>query len=299
MKITFIIASLDREKDLQNCINSIERAYEKRKNIKTEIEVLIVFQNNQKNNFIRTKYPEFTNFYYIEEKGLARARNFAIKKSSGDYLVFLDDDATIKDNFIEILSNNSFLNKGIAFCGRIINPEDGVPFTRFFYNNSEKYLNRFDFRYFMGSAHVLSKKVFEKAGYYDENFGIGSKYRGAEESDLFFRLKKINENIIYIPELIFYHPFSYEVLLSKSFNYSYALGSMLTKQIFSDKMNFAVYILIFLNTLVIRLFRILQKTIFFSNANIREVNCRYHLSVLKGTLAGITDFIINHWRNKK
>ena len=288
MKISFIIPSVDRDQELQQCIASIENAYEYSKEI--PIEILVVFQNTQQNKNICTRYPGITTYYYINEKGLSVARNYGIKKSNGEYLVFLDDDATVKEDFLYTLSRNIILNNANAFCGRIYDPTRNVFFSELFHNKIKSKLNRFDFRYFMGSAHILSKKVIEEIGYYDERFGAGSQYPGAEESDVFFRLKAYNEKIYYLPELIFFHRFPDDISPLKIYDYSYAIGAVLIKNSILDKPHSFIYFIIIFEIILKASIRVLQTKLSPRFMQKRNARYQYYL-VLKGLLKGIISFI--------
>lgn len=288
MRISFIVASVDRDQELQQCITSIEKAYEYRQEI--PIEILVVIQKTKQKKDLKIRYPEIITFYYIDKIGLSVARNFAIEKCKGDYLIFIDDDATIKEDFIDILLKNIMTFKKVnAFCGRLIDPVQNIPFSKLFHNNNIKILRRFDFRYFMGSAHVLSREVIKKIGCYDERFGVGSKYYGSEESDIFFRLMIANEQVIYLPDLIFYHPIPVAPP-RYVYNYHYAVGAMLTKNCVNDKAYFPLYCLIVLETTMKAFVRILQKMLL--RGIYKEKDERYHYSSsLRGTFRGIKDFI--------
>lgn len=291
MKISFIIASVDRDKELQHCIASIEEAHEHNPSI--PIEILVIIQGAKQKKKILLRSPEITFFYYIDNMGLSVARNFAIDRSKGDYLVFIDDDASIKEDFLDILTKKTTeYNKINAFCGRILDTVGSVPFSPIFRNTIIKSLKRNDYQYFMGSAHVLSKGVFRKIGCYDERFGAGAKYYGSEESDMFFRLKHHGEKVIYLPELVFYHPINSSISELKCFNYSFAVGAMLTKQMFLDikclhSYLFIISIIVFKSSL-----RTVQ-TIFFPKS-IESKNARYrYKTVLKGILMGVCNYISN------
>ena len=287
-KISFIIASVDRDQELQQCVTSIEKAHEYRRDI--SIEILVVIQKAKQKKNIRIEYPDITTVYYIDQLGLSVARNFAIAKSVGDFLVFLDDDASVSVDFIDVLSRKFSDYKDInAFCGRLIDPVQQLPFSRLFSNTKVKKLRRIDFQYFMGSAHVLSRKILQKIGTYDERFGVGSTYYGSEESDIFFRLKAANEPVIYMPDLVFFHAIPV-VPSSYVYNYSYAVGAMLTKHCLRDKVYFYVYLFIVLKTLTKSSIRILQKFLFKDRYTHKDE--RYHYgAVLRGTLDGIRAFI--------
>ncbi len=289
-KISFIIASIDRDQALQKCISSIEKAHEYKKDI--PFEILVVIQKTKQKKDILVLYPENTAVYYIDEIGLSLARNFAIEKSEGDYLVFIDDDAAVKKDFIEVLSKRiTGYNKVNAFCGRLIDSVQNMPFSHLFRNNNVKELKRFDYQYFMGSGHVLSREVIKLIGCYDQRFGVGAKYYGSEESDIFFRLKAANQRVIYLPDLIFFHPIPV-MAGSYVYKYAYAIGAVLTKSCINDKACFIIYCVIVFKITVKAFIRILQKMFFKGIYKEKDEKCHYS-SLLSGTFMGIKDFVHN------
>lgn len=290
LKISFVVASVDRDVQLQECIDSIENAHDYRPNF--PIEILVVFQKVKQKKEISTRFPELTAFYYIDKMGLSVARNFAIAKSTGEYLVFIDDDAMVDKDFIEALSKNIVRHDKVnAFCGRIIDPIRDLPFSPLFSNNSIKKLGYLDYQYFMGSAHVLSRKVLDRIGCYDERFGVGSKYFGSEESDIFFRLKAANEQVLYLPDLMFFH---YLPTVPKSYvyKYAYAFGAVLTKHMIDDKAHFIAYCLIAFQRTIKAFIRSIQQILF--RGRYKMMGDKYHYtSVIKGTYDGIRSYLKN------
>ncbi len=288
IKFSFIIATVDRDDQLRKCLFSIEKAQENSREI--PIEILVVIQKAKQKKQISLKFPELSSFYYIDKSGLSAARNFAIAKSRGDYLVFLDDDAAVKEDFINILAKRAMEYKSVnAFCGRLINPLDEKPFSLLFYNKRVKRLKRINYQYFMGSAHVLSRVVLKKIGCYDERFGVGSRYYGSEETDIFFRLKAAGEKVLYLPDLIFFHP----VTASSAdyrYKYAYAVAAMITKNCINDKLFSPIYCFIILERMIKSSIRILQKII-FKGIYIKKDDEYHYLAVLRGSFMGIKDFI--------
>jgi len=296
MKISFIIASVDRNKQLGECIRSIEKAHEYSRDI--PIEILVVIQKVKQKIEIPIHYPDFTFFFYIDKIGLSVARNFAIAKSSANYFVFLDDDAAVKEDFIYVFGKKIKEYSGInAFCGRLTDISRNIPFSVLFGDGDPKKLRRWNYQYFMGSGHVLGKEVIEKIGLYDERFGVGAKYYGSEESDIFFRLKADKEQVIYLPELNFYHP----VISASSdyvYKYSYGFGAVLVKNCINDKAYFFVYCFIFLGRTVKVFIRILQKLIL--KGMYEEKDKKYHYSsVLRGMFKGLNDFVVKEFLSPK
>lgn len=291
IKFSFIVVSADRQAYLERCISSIGIAHDKVKS--PNIEILVIFNCAKSSNpSIDSKYRNLVNLYYVKETGLAWARNFGINQSKGNFLVFLDDDAAIKEDFLGVLSKSISIVGAKAFCGKIIDPIKNQFYSKCFSDSNCKFLNRLQFRYFMGSAHVLKKSIIEKIGFYDEEFGVGAKYPAAEDSNIFFRLKQQDERIVYLPELIFYHPINSVTSELKCFNYSYAVGAMLTKQIFLDSKHSLIYIFIITEIIFKSFLRTLQTVFFLKSIETKNARFRFR-SVLMGTLKGVYDYIKN------
>ena len=129
-------------------------------------------------------------FRYIvapENLGVSRGRNYAIRLSRSPILVFLDDDALVR--------NNNALPAISAIFDE--DPAIGIAaFKIYYYSSGELQVNafphkrfaerkdrrHFDTAYFSGAAHAIRRSVFGEAGFYPENF-----FYGMEEYDLSYR----------------------------------------------------------------------------------------------------------------
>lgn len=292
MKVSFIIPSVDRITELQNCILSVERAYDRKKEANINIEIIVVFNGVRRMaSSLNMQYPLFTYVFYIDEKNVSKARNFGIMKSSGEYLIFIDDDAAISENFLDVLYDNILNKKEVnAFYARILDPLNKDPFTHIYEVAEAKYLSYFDYLYSGGTSLVLARSVLDEIGLYNEQFGPGGKYPAAEESDLFFRMIQAKKKILYLPELVILHPVIADSSSNKVYNYSYAIGAMLTKQIFYNPSKALLYSLIILTVAVKSGIRSLQNVLL--PETIKEKNKRFkYASVLNGTLKGVVDYI--------
>src|SRR3989339_758797 len=286
MRITFIFASMSYEKGIKECVDSI--LYASGLCSEPETEIICVFQG------INEKRPFFENnksvkSHYLSEFGLARARNHGIKNSSGDYMVFIDDHASVDKSFIEQLKNTIKLYAADAYGGRILDPITGVSFTPASNNNSAIKLSRARFRYFMGSSHIISRMAIEKIGYYDENFGRGSKFFGAEESDMFFRLINAGFSVYFIPGLIFYHKVYFHEKPDMVIEYSAAVSAMLTKNLLA-RPSLLPFFIYFNAILLLKNIIYLGLSIFITHY--AEKNIKYHFyAVINGTIKGIFSYI--------
>lgn len=289
MRYSFIVLAVDRYKDLQNCVASLEKAHEFNRDI--DIEILVIFEGEgDKKKFIQVKYPNLFKFYTIKGIGLSEARNIGIKKSEGEYLIFLDDDARVKEDILQALSVNLTKNEAGAFCGRLLDPSDNSLFPSFPWTSQITDLGWFSSESFRGSNIILKRKVIEEVGFFDERFGSGQRYYGAGDSDMFFRLKQNKEKVFYLPDVVIYHQIPHYLPYSKVFNYFYARGAVFAKQIINDKSRFLIYAVYILDILTKSLLRLVQRFLLPNTATV-EIKGFSHKAAFCGTIKGIIDYL--------
>ncbi len=219
MKVSVIIITYNRKKDLKECINSI------RKQNKKPDEIIVVDNNSGDNTeeiFKRKENLDIKYFKLKENLGVAGGRNFGIKKAKGEILVFIDDDA--------LLEPNDALNKIIKKFEE--NKDIGVltfQVKNFFTKNilreefphKNKSLNpntEFETTYFIGAGHAIRKEVLEKTGLYPEDY-----FYGMEELDLSFRILDEGYKILYYPKVIVWHKKSPKGRISDNKKWIYML----------------------------------------------------------------------------
>lgn len=288
MKYSFIIPSVDRQEALARCLASIDQACKAAKAL--AVEIIIVFNGVEKEGIVLANegLKDKLSVYYIDKMGVSLARNLGIRKSKGDYLIFLDDDATINSDFLSILDQCVRRNNIPLFYGRILNPENNLPFVDLYNLKTSKYLNCFDYFHSGGTSLVAKKSAIEAVGLYDERFGPGGKYFAAEETDLFFRLLRGGHKMFYCPELIIYHPVCEETHPEKAYKYSYSIGATLARQFAGDKVHSYIYLFIMSKIIFKSFLRTVQ--CFLLPGLFRRKNRRFHYAkVLTGTIMGWRD----------
>ncbi|MBC7540400.1 MAG: glycosyltransferase [Bacteriovorax sp.] len=99
MKFSIIIVTFNRKKALTECLQSICA-----QSLKIPHEVIIILNGDigylekYKSNF-----RQF-NFIHIPQTTSANARNIAIKKAHGEYILFLEDDCILPSNYFQNIS---------------------------------------------------------------------------------------------------------------------------------------------------------------------------------------------------
>jgi cellulose synthase/poly-beta-1,6-N-acetylglucosamine synthase-like glycosyltransferase len=144
--------------------------------------------------------------------GPAQKRNMAIRDAKSEILVFIDDDAYPKEDFLKILGADFENGEIIAVGGPAVTPKESKFWQRvsgatFLSSLSGGFPERYrpigkkKFVADWPSVNLsIRKKVFEELG------GFGGDYWPGEDTKLGFDLlSKKNLRILYDPELIVYH----------------------------------------------------------------------------------------------
>ena len=117
--ISFVIPTYKRKKELKECIDSIlNQTY-------SNYEIIIVDDNSpdQTDKFVKKEYSKHNNIKYFKNetnKGPSYNRKFGFGKTSGQYIIFCDDDDFYIDSLfleraISLLDNKKDISL-ISFC---------------------------------------------------------------------------------------------------------------------------------------------------------------------------------------
>ncbi len=150
----------------------------------------------------------FLYFDAPENLGVAKGRNYALKKGSASILIMLDDDAILqnKDCLVNLLKEFELNNTE--------RPKAIVSFKVLYYDNLQMQVNAlphkhfkeykdksfFETYYYAGGAHAIKREVIEKLGCYPDNF-----FYGMEEYDLSYRILDAGYSIVYSDKIIMLH----------------------------------------------------------------------------------------------
>lgn len=189
VNISVIIAVYQRADELKELLQSLSRQHFK------NFEVIVVDDGspNKLENVVNS-FSELLNikYFYKENSGAGRSRNYGMERAAGNYFIFLDSDTITPENYMETVrkelnenyadafggpdaadENFSDLQKAISFSMTSFLTTGGI-------RGGKKHVGKFQPRSFnMG----ISKKAFEKTG------GFGN-LRIGEDPDLSMRIWK-------------------------------------------------------------------------------------------------------------
>ena len=197
--VSYIVITKDRRDDLMNVLNSI---YEQDYNPK---EVIVV-DNNSEKDFSTVFKHRFKNLHWIrldENSGVPAARNIGIEASSGEFLIFLDDDAYFKnsDSTTMIVERFRMQESLSVISFQVLHPQTGhISLKEVPAIDKEVSVDEFECTYFAGGACAVRKEVLDATGLFSEEF-----FFTCEELDLSMRILAKGGKIIYFPQVEIYH----------------------------------------------------------------------------------------------
>ncbi|NDW09982.1 glycosyltransferase family 2 protein [Dysgonomonas sp. 520] len=239
-KLSVIFCTYNRDKYIYKAIKSVvDQDYNPDK-----YEVLLINNNStdRTERICKQAILDFSgvDIRYFDEtnQGLSYARNRGIEESKGDIIVFVDDDATVfEPDYLSSIDRFFDNHPQAGACGGPIIPvyEKAKPSWLSHYTEQliggalymGKKTKPFENGKFPGGGNsAYRKEVFQKYGLFNVNLGRkGSGLIGAEEKDLYDRLRKGNVQFFYLPEMGIYHYISEKKLTFNHFReLTYSIG---------------------------------------------------------------------------
>lgn len=217
--VSIIIPFKDKVDYLKRCVNSITK-YTK----ETRYEILLVSNNSKEKETFEyldslKKHPHIQIITYDSPFNFAAINNFAAKKSSGSYLLFLNNDTeVITENWLHYLLMNAQREEIGCVGAKLLYPDGtiqhagvilgltgmaGHVFARLPENQWTNFgLDSWSRNYLAVTAACLmiSKEKFNQVKGFDENFTICGN-----DIDLCLRVYKQGYRNLYIPNVRLYH----------------------------------------------------------------------------------------------
>jgi GT2 family glycosyltransferase len=214
-KVSIIIPTKDNGFLLRRCLRSIEY------NTDYENYEIIIIDNNSKKNETKQflKSLPYKVISYNENFNFSKMNNVAVSNSSGEYLLFLNDDteALMPKWLSEMVSvcqqkdvgavgakliyrTNKIQHAGMVFLknGFFFHPFDHEPFQS---NTQFNFINLMrECSSVTGACLLTKREIFEHVSGFDEQFDV---FYG--DSDLCFKIRELGFKIIYTPQAVLRH----------------------------------------------------------------------------------------------
>ncbi len=187
--ITFYVPTLNSEKTIKNCLESILAIT---KNI-----VMVDSGSTDGTINIAKKYS----IKLLKSKNLANGRNVALNDCRTKYIAYIDSDVIIKKDWLEKIM--PFAKKDVAgINGRLVEKyQEYLPDSwRAFHLSQDWGDKAISPEFLFGSNVLFQKDALEKAGGFDEKYGTNY-----EDVDISLRLKSANYKLAHCPDALCYH----------------------------------------------------------------------------------------------
>lgn len=192
MKIEILMATMNKES-----INDINC-----NNKKILTDILIINQANKE----AEENVENKRMLTFNERGSSKSRNRALQNATGEICIIADDDVSYVDNYQEIILNAFNNNEDADIITFQVMSEDGCPMK----DNYMREESRHNFLTIMKCCSIeiafRREKVTSVGLSFDEEFGLGSKYRIHDDNIFLHDALKSGLKIQYIPIPIVIHP---------------------------------------------------------------------------------------------
>ena len=197
IKVSVIVPVYNVEDYLEKCLDSLVNQTLK------EIEIIVVNDGSPDNSgkIIEKYAKKYKNIkaYTKENGGLSDARNYGIKKASGEYLVFIDSDDYIDETMLEKMYQKAIQeNLDIVVCNSI-NVYDNN--TTIEIKSNLNYSSN-PIKNYLISAPMACTRIYKKELFDNIEFKKGIYY---EDLELTPKLVKYTKKIDFIDEGLYYY----------------------------------------------------------------------------------------------
>jgi glycosyltransferase involved in cell wall biosynthesis len=168
---------------------------------------------------LAAEYPDHEVIPSKFSKGLSGARNTGIEHATGDVVVFLDDDARARPQWLETLLA-SYDDESVAGVGGLVLadwsppgrpawlPEEFLWVVGCSYRGQPEV--KAEVRNPIGANMSFRRSAFDRAGLFDSSVGrtfVSSRPLGCEETEFSIRLRRLSPGarIVYEPRAVVYH----------------------------------------------------------------------------------------------
>ncbi|MFC4477160.1 glycosyltransferase family 2 protein [Flavobacterium chungangensis] len=201
-KISVAICTYNRPLLLERCIESVLT-----QNTNYEYEIIVIDNDAKKTaQEIVQKYKARVHYYFQPLKGLSYARNMAVSKATGEFLLFIDDDEYADQNWLKNMINCQKKYKADVVLGKVIYeiPEHFPSYIKksLFFRRKNRITgeNAGINEGYTGNT-LVRRKLFELR---NPSFLEQFNHTGGEDSDFFNFLLSRQAKIIFSNEAIIY-----------------------------------------------------------------------------------------------
>lgn len=207
-EVSIVLAAYNALEYTRACLSSIQEF--------TSIPYELVLVNNGSTDGTASYFDSFHNavvLHHPQNMGFSFGFNQGMKACSGDYLVIINNDCIVSENWLENMLACAQSDPAIGMVGPRGNRINGIQRVEKEFNDLQHFhqfartFNRpnpgkwFKVRKLVGFCLLIKRKVLDKVGYFDENYGIGTH----EDRDYSIRVRLAGFEMACAGDVIVYH----------------------------------------------------------------------------------------------
>jgi GT2 family glycosyltransferase len=176
-------------------------------------EVIVVDQSDARHLQLAERPPATTTrlrYLWEPARGLSRARNTGIAASTGDVLLFIDDDVLLPAAWFEtIVGALTEAGPRAVVTGRVLAGEPEIPGgfapSLILDNRPQVFEGRPGRDVLSSMTMAMYRSVFDEVGEFDVRLGVGSRFPSSEDNDFGYRLLEAGYTIVFDPDVVVFH----------------------------------------------------------------------------------------------
>ena len=211
MHINVIVATRNRSANLRDLLEGLLRCDVP---LSLQWDVWIIDNNSTDDTpqivqFLATRHPNRIHYRSESAQGKSFALNRGIRESSGDVVIFTDDDCIPDVHWIENIGREFSTRPDLGIVGGRIelhNPLD-KPLTIRTWRDRRVLSSASELFFFIAGCNMAVRRdVLTSVGEFDTGLGPGSpKDTVAEDPDFIYRALRMGTRIEYVPDVLVYH----------------------------------------------------------------------------------------------
>lgn len=204
LQLSIIIPVYNRPDEIDELLESLARQTD------NDFEIVVIEDGSKLDSkHIVDKYSDELNitYYFIQNSGAGQARNYGIRRSNGQFVVIVDSDCILPDNYISTIKKELSENNVDVFGGPDKALDSFTPVQKAINYSMTSFLTTGGIR---GNKKTIGK-------YYPRSFNMGIRrttfdalggfapIRLAEDTDFSIRVYKEGYKVAFFPSVYVYH----------------------------------------------------------------------------------------------
>lgn len=228
--VSIVICTRDRPDLLRTCLQGL-------KDVEGAAHEIIVVDNGSGPETARIAAGYPVRVVREERVGLCRARNRGLAEAHGDIVAFLDDDTVVDSRWLAALAGG-FADPAIACVIGLVVPLELKTPAQCLFERSGGLGRGFERRLYTGSLPdtpvgdigvganmAFRRQALLRYGAFDEALDGGTPAHAGGDIDIFYRLLKGGESILYEPAIVVWHRHRETLSGLRMLRYRYSVGA--------------------------------------------------------------------------